>query len=315
METAAEAALSWPEIVAEANRSDSPSRMNWPNFFVVGAMKAGSTLFYTHLKRHPEVFLPEFKEIRFFQPEHQDRRHASPDRYRDLYARAGGYKAIGEVTPYYLPDAEVPARIHAVVPHAKIIIILRDPVERAYSHFLYYRAVRIGGTSEEPAPTFREALRNYDKISPAQRWQLSREYIEQSFYAEGVRRYFETFGRDQVLVLLFEDLAKNPNEVFARVARHIGVDPAFFAKMTIKNDNPYRMPRVAAIRWGQRLGLSRLLPRSLKQALWPVLFRLRKPQLDTQSLRQLQKLFEPDVTRLEELLGRKLPELRKTWMQ
>lgn len=312
MESALEAKAKQPNLPGGGKGLNSSTDVNWPTFFVVGAQKAGTTSLYVHLKRHPEVFLPADKELRIFQPEHRD--SISLDAYRALYAGAKGYKAIGEVTPYYLADPLVPSRIGELRPEARIIIMLRDPVERAYSHYLNIRRYYW-----DSATSFREALVRYDNRS-AQGWEYSRDYIEDGLYSAQVQRYFDTFGRDQVLVILFDDLSRNPNEVLARIARHIGVDPDFFAGVDVSEvPNPFHMPRGRAVSWLQRLDLTdrviRWLPRSFKHAvLRPLFFKMKKPPLDQESRRRLQQFYEPDVRRLEDLLGRKLPELRKSWI-
>lgn len=312
MEAAVDTKLSWPAFVAEMKRPGSGPVMNWPNFFTVGVPKAGTTSLYAHLKRHPEVFLPVVKEVRIFQPDHPDSGY--PARYRIRYADAQGYRAIGDTTPYYLVDPAVPARIREVCPDARIVIMLRDPVERAYAHYLTVKEINVTNV-REPSPSFREALRLYETVSADQRRMLTIDYVEQGMYSAGVRRYLETFGAGQVLVLLLDDLERDPSQFFARVAQHIGVDPDIFSVLDVtQNANPHRSPRFAAVRWGQRAGLSRLLPRSFRQALRPVLFNLKKPKLDDDSRRQLQKIYDPDITRLEEFLGRRIPELRKSWI-
>lgn len=248
-----------------------------------------------------------------FQPEHPD--SLSPDRYRNFYAEAKGYKAIGEVTPYYLVDLAVPGRIREVSPAAKIVILLRDPVERAYAHYLTVKEVNVRTGYREPSGSFAEALRVYDKTPAEQRRSLTTDYLEQGLYSAGVRQYLETFGSDQVLILLFDDLAKDTKGVFGRVAQHIGIDPHVFSNLDVsENRHPYRAPKYAAIRWGQKWGISGLLPHSWKFAMLPLFFNLKKPPLDDESRRRLQQFYDPDITGLEELLGRKLPELRKSWI-
>lgn len=289
--------------------------VNWPNFFAVGAVKAGSTFLYRHLKRHPEVFLPTEKELMFFQPERSD--STSLDDYRALYAEANGYKAVGEITPHYLIDPNVPSRIHEVAPGAKIIIVLRDPVERAYAHYWNERRYFWDSGS------FREAVQRYEDASeeeerrrnmPEMRWR-SQNYIEEGLYFPAVRPYLDTFGSDQVLVLMFEDLNKNSNALLMRVAAHIGVDPGFFDGLDVsENPNPYRMPKSRAILFIERHGLARWVPSRLRHAARPFVYNLKKPRMDDESRRRLQQIYDPDITRLEELLGRKLPELRKSWI-
>ncbi len=115
----------------------------WPNFFLVGAAKAGTISIYEYLSQHPEIFFPCIKEPHFFtqaRPSRQQRFfvHAISDRaeYARLFERACGFATIGDASPSYLWHPEVPCRIRAQVPDARIAIILRDPVERAYSHYL-----------------------------------------------------------------------------------------------------------------------------------------------------------------------------------
>jgi hypothetical protein len=304
----AQRALAFPAGQSGPNSSDE---VNWPTFFVVGAQKAGTTYLYHTLRRHPQIFLPPRKELRYFQPEH---RHSwSLERYRAVYADAIGYQASGEITPFYLFDPLVPGRIHQQCPTAKIIIMLRDPVERAYSHYLDRR--RDIDDRFDHAESFHEALRRYENRS-AREWSFSQEYIEHGLYHVQVRRYLDAFGRDQVLILLFNKLEKDPNEVLMRIARFIGVDPDFFATGDVSQPrHPYAVPRFSAIRWlQQRKFVNRLVPRSLGRALRPLLFNMKKPPLDIESQRLLQERYAPDLAALEELLGQKLPELRKTWV-
>ncbi len=281
--------------------------VNWPNFFVVGAHKAGTTSLDAHLKRHPEVFLPTTKEPRYFAPGAPNR--VTLDEYRSLYAGVAGYKAIGDISPFYLPTEESPNLIREVCPAARIIVILRDPVERSYSHFLHFQ--RAG---KDRVESFREALDRYQDRS-AKGWSFSQEYVEHGLYHAQVRRYLDAFGSEAVLVLLFEDLARGPNQLLAQIARHIGVDPGFFEERDVSEvHNPYYVPKSAPVRWIQNLKVTRRVPASLKMAVRPFLFNMEKPPLDDESRRLLQDLYDADLTRLEELLGRKLPELRKSWV-
>lgn len=293
--------------------------LNWPNFFIVGAPKCGTTSLYEYLKQHPQVFFPKIKEQNFFStpppPGSQlfDLRYCgSRQEYQRLYQGAEKFVAIGDASPSYLWDEDACRRIHKVCPQAKIIIILRDPVARAYSHFLFYRMNLV-----EPESSFRKALELEASLQKVT-WHERRAYASFGLYYEQVRRYLETFGREQVLVLLFDDLASKRKELLAQVARHIGVDPEWFERLDVSEvHNPYRMPRSRiAYRIAGRLGLrTTLIPPAVRKWLGrnPLLFDRKKPQVDAKSRRVLEELYEPDITRLEDLLGRKLPELRKSW--
>jgi Sulfotransferase family len=280
----------------------------WPNFYVVGAPKAGTSSVYYHLKKHPEVFLPENKEPRYFSPEVREKR-VTLEEYRELYRGARGYRAIGDMSPCYLLDEGAARRIHDVSPEAKIVVMVRDPVERAWSDYLFCRTL---GT--EPEATLLEALRRYERRE-AREWHLSRLYIEQGMYTGQIRRYRETFGADRVLVLLFDDLTRNPRELFTRLAVHIGVSPDYFSEAVLAEPyNQYRMPRQRALVQAVRSWrVQTLLPRSVVRWLRPLFFDMKKPVLDGESRRRLQDMYAAEVDSLEELLGRKLPELRKSW--
>jgi hypothetical protein len=233
--------------------------------------------------------------------------------YKQLYVKGQSSAAIGDASNSYLWDETAAQRIHEVSPHARILISLRDPVERAHSFYLMN--LRSG---DDPSPTFAEALQK-DSTRNRRNWFTSWLYVEGGMYYSQVKRYFETFGRDQVLVLFFDDLVKRPQQTYAAIAQHLTVDPAAFDPAKISEAyNTYRMPRFqSAYRIAGALGLrGKLLPESLRRRLSrnPLLFDRAKPRIDEASKLHLQSIYEPDIVRLEELLGRKLPELRKSWI-
>jgi hypothetical protein len=295
----------------------------WPNFFLVGAAKAGTTSLYHHLKSHPQVFVPERKEPNYFatppppdEPLLDTGWCCTLDEYQSLYRGGRGIAAIGDLSTSYLSDEFAPRRIHEACPNAKIIIMLRDPVIRAHSYYLMH--LRMGG---ESAPTFWEALER-DKHRNKTSWFTSWQYVEAGLYYEQVRRYVDTFGSGQVLIRLFDDLTKNPEELFQDIAGHLGIDPAPFHEVNLQEaHNAFKMPRFRSLYQVARSDLSRklrekLFPEALQ--VWlrtsPLLYGRKKPPLDDTSRRYLQEIYDPDITLLEELLGRPLPELRKSWI-
>jgi hypothetical protein len=292
-----------------------------PNFYIVGAAKCGTTTLYWQFRKHPQVFLPEMKEPHFFvnRPSPLPISECVPrdtcccgdqERYQRLYETANGAAAIGDASVSYLWDQMAPQRIYEACPEAKIVIILRDPVIRAHSHYLNYRK-----DATEPEPSFLKALQLESAQTEAD-WFISRLYITASLYYAQVNRFLNLFGKRQVLVLLFEDLQKNPQELFSKTARHIGVDPGLLDRAGLSRAyNIYSVPRFRAVRLARRAGLrGSILPRFLKKRLKPLLFEMKKPELDSESRHYLQQIFEPDIARLEDLLGRKFPELRKSWV-
>jgi hypothetical protein len=280
----------------------------WPNFFVVGAPKAGTTSLYEYLKPHPQVFLSRVKEPKYFTP--QLKESVSLEEYRQLYRDAAGIAAVGDLTPFYLWESTAPRRIREVSPDARIIVMLRDPVARAYSHYLM--AVSLG---HEKA-SFSEALSRYGDREAAD-WWLSSHYIEQGMYGEQVERYLSIFPSERVAILLFDDLVGNPQQVLTQIAEHLGIDPEPFAGMDFSEaHNTFRKPRFpGAVQLIWRSGVSRWVPAAIRKKLSRnrLLFNVNKPSMDESSRRYLAKLYEPDLVRLEKLLGRSFPGLRKSW--
>ncbi len=277
----------------------------WPNFFIVGVAKAGTTSLASWLRQHPDVFIPSLKEPRYFSHDLADpgihnvvRTKAA---YLALFAKAQNYKARGEAsTSYFTHWRYVPERIKKVIPEAKIIIILRDPVERAYSAYLML--VRGG---RETLPFF-EAVRK----SP-----FASRYC--TTYAEPIRKYLEVFGRERVLILMFEDLKKNPYGLLKDVARFLGIDEEPMMNVNLSVENPGGVPRGRVSRLildlRRRIPVAVLpLPKTWKSTVRRILLS-PKPPMDPRAIEYLRPIFEADLQELEKLLGRSLPELRKVW--
>ena len=158
------------------------SKPIWPNFYIVGAVKSGTTSLYAYLRQHPQVFLPTMKEPHFFtqprpSPEqiHLIQYVADIESYQHLYRGADRYPRIGDASPSYLWCEEAPERIHAVQPEARIIVILRDPVQRAYAQYLMDFNE---GVLDLP---FMEALQK-DWARPDKGWGISQLYVELGRY-------------------------------------------------------------------------------------------------------------------------------------
>jgi hypothetical protein len=293
----------------------------WPNFFVVGAAKAGTTSLYAYLRQHPQVFLPKIKEPHFFahvrpSPEMKHLYAAINDRstYLRLFRNAEGYRAIGDASPSYLWDPEAANRIRRSVGEAKIVITLRDPVERAHSHYL--ADVREGVHDL----SFYDALRQ-DMARPKKGWAVSLLYVELGQYAAQVRRYLDLFGPAQVKVVLFEELKRNSANVLKELAQFLEVDQGAVEQInTSEVHNSYAAPRG---KWAQRMAgakFSRLLgktviPHEVGQFIFErvLLKQAPKPKIEPEAKRLLCEIYEPEIRELEGILGRPLPELRRSW--
>ena len=298
----------------------------WPNFFIVGAQKAGTTSLYFYLKEVPQVYMSSLKEPFYFAPHavHNSASDIIRDKkeYLRLFEKANGYTAIGEATPIYLWDPDAPKLIHQTLPHARIIMILRDPIERAYSNYLM--RVRYSGVQSSFYDELMRDYRSQDKL-----YGKSQLYVEFGMYYEQVKRYFDIFGREQVKVIIFEEFVKRPEQTVNEVLGFLGV------KYTVteirEQHNPYSVPRTplsrwifAVFRWLRARNirfykLLMLLPDSVLESLplpsgkssgfaARILFkRIEKPKIEPEAFKFLQELYHDDVLRLESLLGRSLP--------
>jgi hypothetical protein len=226
-------------------------RRSLPGFIVIGAQRSGTTSLFHYLCRHPQIAGSPVKEVHFF--DHQFWRGV--DWYRSYFptvaaqARArnggGGELVGGEATPYYLFHPAVPARLAATVPDVRLVAILRNPVDRAYSH--YWRSIdcrveRLSFVEALAAETGR--LEGEEKKLMARPRYRSfnhrhRAYAARGLYAEQLERWFAHFPREQVLVIRAEDFFARPSEVYADILEFLGVAPFDPAGFTARNPKDY----------------------------------------------------------------------------
>jgi hypothetical protein len=232
--------------------------------------------------------------------------------YLKLFEKAGGYTAIGEATPIYLWDPDAPKLIHQTVPRARIIMILRDPIERAYSNYLMY--LKYSGIKS----SFYDELMRDSKIQE-RLYGRAQLYIDFGMYYEQVKRYFDIFGREQVKVIIFEEFVQHIEQSINEVLAFLGVN--YTVREIREQYNPYSLPRsplsrlvFAFFRWLRARNIKfykilALLPDSLvESAPEKILFkRTQKPKIDPKAVKFLQEIYHDDVHRLESLLGRSLP--------
>jgi len=293
----------------------------WPNLFIVGAVKSGTTSLYAYLRQHPAIFFPHMKEPHFFtQP------HPSPGRqhlityvsdeaaYLRLYAVSQDASWRGDASPSYLWCPKAPERIAAASPEARIIVVLRDPVERAYAHYLMDYA-----EGAVVAPFYDALLADWRRSDKG--WGVSQLYVELGFYRDQVKRYWDVFGRDRVLVLLLLDIKKEPRAVLKRIARFLEIpDGPMDAVDTTEIHNRYLEPKG---RWVRRVAghpISRFLgeraiPRRLGVYVWEHWMQkeAEKPPMDSRAVDFLQDIYTDELLALEALFGCPLPELRRSW--
>ncbi len=275
--------------------------MTLPTFLVIGAQKAATTSLHAYLATHPDVAVPAQKELDFFSRQWA----LGPGWYEAQFAGAGaaGAGAVGEASPSYAAfpfHPRVPERIRAIVPDARLIYLVREPVARMRSSYLHALAA---GTETRPQ---REAL-------VADPW-----YVQLSSYAMQLELYLEHFPREQVLVLRSEDLAARPQAIVSRVFEFIGVDPGWAVPNLDERWNvsslkqvPRPLARTAgtAIIWAQIKLLRRSYYPDGERREVPggrYLFRAPRPhelELDGETRAALGRFLRADLLRLRELVG------------
>lgn len=288
------------------------SAAEWPNLFIVGAAKAGTTSLYRYLGRHPDIFMSPVKEPHFFSQIEPDPKLASffpvvkdGNAYLALFARGRDKPVRGEASTSYLSHPDVALSIKAVSPDARIVIMLRDPISRAYSN--YWNNVREGFETR----TFEQAIAE-EREGDAGRWGVSSLYIDCGVYADRTARYLDVFG-EHVLVLFFEEFVEETREHLTRTLAFIGVEPSTLDGIDLDTHNAFALPKNAV---GARILRSstarsaarRLLPRSARAYGRSMLVRpAEKPQMDAETRRDLHLIYRPDVEELTRLIGRRPP--------
>lgn len=277
----------------------------WPNLFVAGVQKGGTTSLWRYLDGHPDIFMSPVKEPSYFvfDGEESAKREA---KYLQLFA-GSRHAWRGEASPEYLYDEVVPGRIMKVAPDSRILITLRDPVERAYSS--YWQYAKFGFERR----TFRDAVDFELAGGAAFRAQDFRKaYISRSYYREPVERYLAVFG-NRVLVRFLEELREDPRREMRAVYEFLGVDPSAADELDTEVHNPFVRPRNRLALRAMALTRTRaaaraMLPEPLRARVDRYLFVTRpKPPLDEDLRQRLQALFDASRPALEELLGRRVP--------
>ena len=306
---------------------------NSPNFFVVGAAKAGTTSLYNYLAEHPEIYLSPVKEPNYFSID------IDPSKFRDDYDELvdfelepylngpmnetihiafvhdeGLYKklfknvkneiAIGEASNSYLYSRVAAERIREIVPNSKIIMMLRNPITRAFSHYL----MNVG--SQYKQISFKEELEN-DLKKNTKGWGISHIYLELGSYHEQVKRYIDNFPPENVGIYIYEDYQKNPRKTVTDIYKFLGVSTHFKPDLSKKYN--VSLPRKKlkesfslSIESLKRFSVTKL-PKYLQTAVTLSIGRnLQKPRIDEESLHFLKNYYAEDIKKLSLLINKDL---------
>lgn len=269
-----------------------------PLFLLVGASKAGTTSVYEYLKQHPQIYVHQHKDVACFFCE----RYGMPltlDEFKELMTPKNGRKRLiaGDVCSDYLTDPLAGERIAQSFPQAKIIIILRNPADRAYS--LYQWMTREGyeylsdfrRALEAEADRLARQLKSADLISPSKDSYL---YFNSGLYSRQIKRYLDSFPRNQVLILLYDDLQKNGVTFMQSVYAFLGVSSNFVPQIQIHNRAG--KPWSIAYQYFCRRWLTRILPNRIALLLMRLNPVVRaEPRLDVGLRRRLSSQYAEDI--------------------
>lgn len=276
-----------------------------PDFFLVGAAKAGTTSLFSYLTQHPAVFIPSIKEPNFFS-DYPKREFRTLESYLRLYSGCPADVMAGDASPSYLPSRSAASRIHALQPDARIMIMLRNPTDRAYS--LYWQ--RRKWFSEELS--FEDALAaEEERIKGG--CTFGHRYVSTNLYCEQIERFRVAFGDELVQIYLFDDLQDDASAVCRSMFRFLGVDEDYpiRTEKVYSRTGPYRNPFLGRVLGGQFPGwalLRRVVPERMKWLKHGLVNRSidRPPEMNSQTRAMLVETFRKDVEQLQAILNRDL---------
>jgi hypothetical protein len=271
-------------------------------------MKGGTTSLHRYLRQHPEVFMPERKELNFFLDEYAGPPIDPPEErnwsrgitwYERQFAGAERERAVGEASANYSRYPTYPGvaeRIAAVVPKVKIVYLLRNPIDRVFSHYLHDVA-----NGREQCP-LHVAVRRDDR------------YLAPSRYATQVEHYFRAFSPGQVLLLKTDDLLTRRPETVGRVLEFIGVNSNVHLRLDFEaHRSSEKLEKTRALTFARQVRYRRFVPRPIRQRLRQLLANsldTSRIEIDTETREFLLTQFVPDVRRLSELAEE---DFGRTW--
>lgn len=273
------------------------------NFIGLGAQRTGTSWIYAQLYEHPQLCLP-LKEINFFSRERNWKKGI--DWYESRFKNCPKNQLKGEFSTSYLPSEITAQRIFQHYPKAKLIACLRNPVQRAFSA---YQNDIIGGHLSK-GKSFREAISE------------NKEYLTRGFYYQQLKNYLSRFPKHQILILIYEDNKKSPQEFIQKIYRFLGIDDSFVSSMLKKKIGQSRTPRFVFVDraifhlasflrrrgldklvwWGKKTGIPEFI-RELNTE------REKVPKLGEKTRLKLEKIFAKNVAQTAHLLNRDLSQV------
>ena len=286
---------------------------NKPNLFIVGGARCGTTSIYNYLNQHESIFFPLLKEPRFFLREYykdeyykniRNKSIKNLDDYLRLYKNQNEYKYYGDASPHYLAAYESAKQIKSFNPDAKIIIIIRNPIKRAFSNY------RLRRNNKREFLNFKEALEYELKYMNDFRLG-SRHYIRDGMYYRGIKEYKEIFG-ENCLVLLHDELVENSyyivNKIlnFLRVKNFNSINTNFISQQTNINSESliYKIIKNKKSRL-----ISKYLGKITKQVIKSFIYKkliYKKHEMTAVEKKILHEVFDPEIIKLQKLINKDL---------
>jgi sulfotransferase family protein len=299
--------------------------MTVPNFTIIGAAKSGTTALYTYLALHPEIYMSPIKEPNYFSLDYfseniknssteierkwwkssYDRAVKTLDNYTLLFEGVEREKAIGEASPSYLSSPTAAENIQRHNPDIKLIAILRDPAQRAFS-----RHIQLLRDRKDTPKEFMNILRSND-------WR-TRMYTSPGFYHKCLLPFINRFPKEQLKIFLYEDLTRDPTTLLLNIFEYLEVSTGFTPDFT-KKWNVSGIPRSQLLHkmvWKQpewvRSIVKPVLSSKAKDKIRTLAHKnLEKPQLDDEAKRHLISIYRDDILQLQDYIDRDL----STWMK
>jgi hypothetical protein len=196
-----------------------------PNFIGIGAPKSGTTWLFKCLDEHPEIFITPVKETLFFDyPYHESK---IPE-YEAYFSDAAGAVAVGEISTNYLTSQQAPERIRRHIPNVRLFVSLRNPLDQIYSHYWHLSRQNFH-SSDRRRWSFEEALEKYEK-----------RLIEPALYSHHLQRWLQYFERSQLLIIFYDDICKQPEEVIKKIYSFLEVERTFVPVKVNQKDSSVR---------------------------------------------------------------------------
>ena len=282
-----------------------------PNFFIVGGSKCGTTNISYYLNLHPKIFFSELNEPYYFckwdVPEEYNRNSmiTNMEKYLDLFKNVKNEIIVGEASSPYLTCPHASLEIKKAFPNSKILISIRNPIERSHSAYFSYQFMK---PNEQ---NFMEMIKTHEKLISEKIFYID-SILESGFYTKNIKRYQEIFGKENVKVIIFEDYIKNTNQHIDSIFNFLGINdkidlneqskgsyrvPKNFLSKSLLNNKNFR--KVSTI----------LIPTVMRQKLGDKYFlkQVKKPQMLENERNYLRELYNDEVNELEKFLGKKLP--------